>query len=71
MIMTAQGTTKTMSYRYFFVLIGLLGLGETGFVVPVKSETIVPIIDADTGQLYGGVAGNNWFSAERKYQRFG
>ena len=62
--MTAQGTIKIMAYRCLFVLIGLLGLGQTGFVVPVKSETIVPIIDAATGQLYGGVSGNNWLSAE-------
>lgn len=62
--MTAQATIKIMAYRSLFVLIGLFGLGETGFVVPVKSETIVPIIDAATGQLYGGVSGNNWLSAE-------
>jgi len=60
-----------MADRYFmfnprlFMLIAVLSMGQLCLADQTAPATAVPIVDAQSGQLYGAVAGTHWLAAEK------
>ena len=53
-----------MRYRHFlFMLSWLVGCGAVSHADPIKPTVVAPIVDANSGQLYGAAAGTNWLPA--------
>lgn len=52
-----------MTYPRLFALIWLIGFGTAGHADPIKPKVVVPIVDADSGQLYGAASGTDWLPA--------
>ncbi len=52
-----------MRYRYLLVLSWLAGFGTASYADPGKPAVIAPIVDANSGQLYGAASGANWLPA--------
>ena len=52
-----------MMYRYLWVLPWLIGFGAASHADPSKPAVVAPIVDANSGQLYGAASGTHWLPA--------
>ncbi len=50
-------------YRYLWVFPWLIGFGAASHADPSKPMGVAPIVDANSGQLYGAATGADWLPA--------